>query len=369
MSAGSGKKGPPRTDAPPPVLDPESFWSGDEENLDTDAFDDETTQPVVVAPPGIPARALEDDDIATVGLDEFIPPEVGSRSLRPKPKAPRPRTSSSSSITPFKPAMDRSREVFEEQEVVLIEETMGLKKAFLYIVVVALVFGFLGWFLVGRHAGQVPTAVHDELYSEQQVLEKDSEEPSKNIGQHKSEVSKKIETHDSGVEGTTENTTGKNTEPVAVLDEKVFIEVISDPRGAEVYVDGAKTGVAPTTIKGIKSQPLRLRLFLAGYKPWEKVLDFQTKVPKQLSITLEKKQYCVNGTGFLSISSSPSGARIEVNGDEVPGKTPIVVNDVCAGQPLQLTIKRPRYMTWKKTVTVNKGDILSVKAKLKKANP
>jgi len=57
--------------------------------------------------------------------------------------------------------------------------------------------------------------------------------------------------------------------------------------------------------------------------------------------------------GVLSVRSAPPGARVLVDGREVPGLTPLFARGLRRGVPLQVEVRRDGYRTWSGTGKVH----------------
>ena len=105
------------------------------------------------------------------------------------------------------------------------------------------------------------------------------------------------------------------------------LAVLSDPAGAEIYLNGKRIGITPTSLKEKKDMELTFKL--SGYQ--DKVIPLTTEAwPKELNITLEKAgtaEEIPPGPGqkkTIQVTSTPPGATIEMDGKPV-GTTPVQV--------------------------------------------
>jgi hypothetical protein len=146
------------------------------------------------------------------------------------------------------------------------------------------------------------------------------------------------------------------------------LKVTSDPADAKVYIDGELRGVTPTTVRGLPAEgEFELRIELAEHKLWEQTITLDgTDLERQVHAGLITADRCLHGTGFLYVRSQPPGAVIELDGKRLPGKTPKVINDVCAGVPIELRLYRVGYRPWRKQVRIEADDIHNLEAELQK---
>ena len=102
------------------------------------------------------------------------------------------------------------------------------------------------------------------------------------------------------------------------------IAIPTDPSGAQVWVDGADTGVLTPGPAAILAGERRVSIRLAGHKPWTDILHVEAGKPQQLPrVALERTDARVD------VQSTPAGASITVDGD-YRGVTPLSM-DVAPG--------------------------------------
>ncbi|MCP4749293.1 MAG: PEGA domain-containing protein [Proteobacteria bacterium] len=89
------------------------------------------------------------------------------------------------------------------------------------------------------------------------------------------------------------------------------LEVVSDPSGAAVFMDGRPMGKTPLTIRS-KSGPKKIVVKLDGYQDFK--AETTVKPYGKNRITAE-----LTGVVILKISVSPPGARVEVDGRYIGG--------------------------------------------------
>lgn len=115
------------------------------------------------------------------------------------------------------------------------------------------------------------------------------------------------------------------------------LQVVCEPRNAEVWLDGEKLGEAgifPKVIIGEHTVTLRAQ----GYRPEE----FTVLIEEDKLTQVEKK---MSDQCDFTLSSSPEGAKIELNGKKV-GTTPMHFD--IGGGTYMLTLSKHRYKTIKK---------------------
>ncbi len=127
------------------------------------------------------------------------------------------------------------------------------------------------------------------------------------------------------------------------------LEVVSDPSGAIVSIDGENTGLAtPAVIRHLSANvPHRLEVNLPGHRRW--VLD-AVRIYEDSTITISHS--FVKMGGALSITSLPPDARVELDGEYV-GTTPCIVDRVTYGSH-ELRIVKSGYTGYVRNIDVSK---------------
>ena len=110
---------------------------------------------------------------------------------------------------------------------------------------------------------------------------------------------------------------------------KVFVD--SRPRGAEVFIDGFRTGLStPYSFTNISDGPHRIMVSKPGYIPQENIINLlYTPVPistTNVSFILEEYP-----SGFLRVASDPPGAAITLDGRDTGEVTPLLFSSVPIG--------------------------------------
>lgn len=125
------------------------------------------------------------------------------------------------------------------------------------------------------------------------------------------------------------------------------VEVVSEPPGAEVAVDGEARGVTPLLVEEIPRGPRRFTFHLERYFPEERVLAVEGLGRTQrLEVRLRP------AFGHLHLESEPPGAAITVDGRPA-GRTPAEVEVLEAGSLVE--IAAPGYQTWRARLSAPAG--------------
>nr|MBP6629622.1 protein kinase [Kofleriaceae bacterium] len=103
------------------------------------------------------------------------------------------------------------------------------------------------------------------------------------------------------------------------------IELVTDPAGAQAFVDGAAVGVTPTHAQVAAGRAVGVRLVLAGHRSYE---DTITVRPGQV-YALQRQ--LVVAPARLHVESTPPGATVSLAG-AVLGTTPLTRIDLAPGR-------------------------------------
>lgn len=113
--------------------------------------------------------------------------------------------------------------------------------------------------------------------------------------------------------------------------QNLSISVVSDPLGAEVFIDGFKTGyTTPYTFGNISDGPHRIMVTKDGYLPQQNLIDLPRRsVPISTTpvvFTLEEYP-----SGFLYVNSIPEGGKVSID-DWITGEvTPAFFRSIPTG--------------------------------------
>ncbi len=115
---------------------------------------------------------------------------------------------------------------------------------------------------------------------------------------------------------------------------------------------------------------------LTGEKPavnppaTKEVSDANSNVPQEPASekAAQPHDQCTAGCGWIYITSVPSGATVELDGNEVSGKTPLLIDNVSANDSHALRVMLSGRKPYQEDVHVKSGDVLNVEIELKKTN-
>jgi len=104
------------------------------------------------------------------------------------------------------------------------------------------------------------------------------------------------------------------------------VTIRTEPAGGDLYVDGKARGVTPVTVDDLVPGRHEILIMKTGYEDYRDVISVAT------DITTEYTEYLVPlpGTGFLSVTSTPEGAEVRIDGSKA-GKTPTSLQRIRAG--------------------------------------
>ena len=131
-------------------------------------------------------------------------------------------------------------------------------------------------------------------------------------------------------------------------DSEHILSVLTVPSGAMVSVDGAPPRSENTRFL-LPAGAHEVEVFKEWYSPHKQSVRLDDN--RELHVKLEPNW------GTLSVASSPSGAAIRVNGQEM-GATPMQRKLAPGGYRVELTL--PMYLTYEKQFNIEKGEIESI---------
>jgi len=141
-----------------------------------------------------------------------------------------------------------------------------------------------------------------------------------------------------------------------VLDSGV-INVMTDPAGAEVMVNGIVRGRSPITVRDVQKGRATVRLRLEGYAEETRELAVNANESQTLSVPLKGLP------GTLGLTSLPTGARFYVN-DEYVGKSPVTLARLKPGD-YEVRAEAEGYAPLTRTVKISSGASARKEFKLK----
>jgi serine/threonine-protein kinase len=141
--------------------------------------------------------------------------------------------------------------------------------------------------------------------------------------------------------------------PPRAAAENPAIDVISEPPGAEVVVDGAVKGRTPLRISDLDPGSYDFEVRKEGYASYKKSTQLESAADYTMKVTL---RMIVNS---LRILSQPPGATVRVNGD-LKGRTPLTLGQLPSGH-YEVTGDLEGYPQQAIGVELNDGEIREVR--------
>lgn len=127
------------------------------------------------------------------------------------------------------------------------------------------------------------------------------------------------------------------------------LSIISDPTGAQVFLDGESHGVTPLQIESFPVGDYALTLKLDGNKDIVDVLSVKD------GIALAKQYKFDLALGGLDVSTDPAGAFITIDGQVMSQVAPFTFSTLKEGIH-KVYLELPGYLPWSGEVSVSKGE-------------
>ncbi len=142
------------------------------------------------------------------------------------------------------------------------------------------------------------------------------------------------------------------------------LKATSSPSGADVYIDGTYRGDTPVTVSNIPTGNHQVNLRLAGYQSWTGSVSITSGVTTTISPTLVPSSSTT--TGYILVSSNPSGASIFLDGSyqgqTVAGSDFDILNVAPGSHSIRLSLGG--YQDYTTTVSVAARESVTVSATL-----
>ncbi len=138
------------------------------------------------------------------------------------------------------------------------------------------------------------------------------------------------------------------------------IAIISQPAGAEVYLDGKFIGLTdlqqPLQISNLLEGAYQLKLIRGGYFDWQGEIAVLAKMERTVKVSLIAKP------GSMNIYSEPAGAQVFLDNSLV-GETPMSLREVAEGEH-EIRLVKENFKPWQQKVVVRSFQPTDVKATL-----
>jgi len=139
------------------------------------------------------------------------------------------------------------------------------------------------------------------------------------------------------------------------------VSVDSNPRGAEVFIDGFRTGFStPYSFSNISDGHHKIMVTKPGYLPQERTISL-LYTPAPISITNVNFILEEYPNGFLRVQSDPAGATITLDGLNTGELTPFLFSSLPVGLH-SVTVSGNNITRMYPDITVNALDIVNISA-------
>lgn len=138
--------------------------------------------------------------------------------------------------------------------------------------------------------------------------------------------------------------------------------VVSDPDGAEVYVNNVFKGMTPLRLENVSSGSYSIKVLKDGYETQTKTATVSKGQLSKVDFTLKRKSA---GNATLIINSSPEGAEIYINGNLVGLTGPQAKFTVPEGTHT-IKVYLEGYKEYSVTITVKGGELRELRIDLQK---
>ena len=130
-----------------------------------------------------------------------------------------------------------------------------------------------------------------------------------------------------------------------------YLTVVSDPAGAELYVDGKKVGITPYMFEHISRGQHRIEVKKEKYTPYVNVVN--VKIGETIQFNDVKLEAVRVPVGSLEMTSNPTGAVITINGRQY-GQTPKTLTDIEVGT-YTVYFSKEGYQNLSQTIEIKDG--------------
>jgi hypothetical protein len=133
------------------------------------------------------------------------------------------------------------------------------------------------------------------------------------------------------------------------------INIKSTPAGATIVLDGMTRGTTPATLTGISSGSHTIVLKKSGYNDYSTGVTVTGGQTSGISATMTGQQTA----GSISVSSSPSGAAVSIDGISTGYKSPATLTGISPGSHT-VSCSLTGYTDQSRSVTVTAGQTVAV---------
>ncbi len=155
------------------------------------------------------------------------------------------------------------------------------------------------------------------------------------------------------------------------------IVIHTTPSGAKVYLNGNLTQLeTPATLEKLETgREYQIRLVKEGFEDFTKVVPLTSTSAFKIETTLVAIKSPTPPPpspplkGSLQITSSPTGAKIIIDGHEMAQTTPAEIRELEIGRKYSFKLQLPSYSEWASEVEVKSADPMTIQAALIPISP
>ena len=169
-----------------------------------------------------------------------------------------------------------------------------------------------------------------------------------------------------------------STELVKKKPDKAVLVISSTPSGANILINGEKTGkTTPAQITDLDVAKYDVQLELSGFDLWSRSINVSKPDEFDISALLVKptkvekpkeEEKIVAESGSIRVTSSPSGAKIYIDGKYSGRSTPSTIKDLSSGSH-KIKLEQSGYKTWSRTIEIKPGETISQSGTLTASAP
>ncbi len=143
------------------------------------------------------------------------------------------------------------------------------------------------------------------------------------------------------------------------------IEILSDPAGAEVFLNGQDTQeTTPYIVKNIQIPKVyKVHLEKKNFEAWDREVTLENKKPLTVNATLIKEAEPTSGS--VIIHSDPAGAKIYLDGVIQDKVTPATIHNLTKGQSITVRLELAGFQPVEQTTTIAEDKPVTIDTTLK----
>ncbi|RXE56198.1 hypothetical protein ABH15_08595 [Methanoculleus taiwanensis] len=150
--------------------------------------------------------------------------------------------------------------------------------------------------------------------------------------------------------------------PLQAIAQPGSIVISSNPSGAYVYMDASYKGKTPLTLSSVSAKSHVIELDMNGFYDWKTTVTVSPGVTSY--VNAQMNPIPAQNPGYISVSSSPTGASVSVDGvyqGQTSATQALVVSGVTAGSHT-VTLSLSGYQEYSTSVTVQSGTTTPINA-------